>query len=121
MGERQVFQSDRHRPPVAGDFLTDKPGDDDLEAARRAGRAVFRHLESLCEQLIDNFGRALPRRYAYAWDCRTGPSAIACALAVGDTRLRYLRFYRRSLDPWGLGFINNKFPLEASCGRPPIQ
>jgi hypothetical protein len=55
MGERQVFQSDRHRPAVARDFLTDKAGDDDLEAARRAGRTVFRHLESFCEQLIDNF------------------------------------------------------------------
>src|ERR1700722_18888813 len=44
------------------DFLTDKAGDDDLEAARRAGRAVFRHLESFCEQLIDNFGRAARRR-----------------------------------------------------------
>src|SRR3984957_9172622 len=40
------------------DFLTDKAGDDDLEAARRAGRAVFRHLESFCEQLVDNFCRA---------------------------------------------------------------
>ena len=58
MGERQIFQSDRHRPAVAGDFLTDKADDDDLEAARRAGRAVVRHLESFCEQLIDNFCRA---------------------------------------------------------------
>jgi hypothetical protein len=61
MGDRQVFQSDRHRPLVAGDLLTDKAGDDDLEAARRAGRAVFRHLESFCEQLIDNFCGAARR------------------------------------------------------------
>ena len=43
--------------------------------------------------------------YAYAWDCRTDPSAIACVLAAADTQRRHLRFYRRSLDPCSLLFI----------------
>jgi hypothetical protein len=120
MGERQVFQSDGHRPPVARDFLTDKAGDDDLEAARRAGRAVFRHLESFCEQLIDNFGGA----------ARHGLTLTRGIAAL--TLLPLRAFWRPAIPDCVISASivalsihaasdSSQFQSGPSSGRPPIQ
>ena len=90
------------------------------EAARHAGRAVFRHLESFCEQLIDNFcgaaRRGLTRTPGIAaltllpprafWrpaipDCVISASIVALLIHVASD--------------------SSQFQSRASSGRPPIQ